>query len=100
MAGGVKVVVCCGSGVASSTVAQEKVRAIAKKNNIPIDIHTGSIQDIQNVAKQYDVVLTTANFKGELDKPHMSVFPLISGVKRAQCEQELVDMLKAAQQNL
>ena len=93
----IKVLVACGSGVATSTVAQEAVKEIAHKAGIPIEVHKSTITEVPVRQQEVDVVLTTANYRNPLDKPYLSVFPLISGVNRQKCEQNLIDLLKQVQ---
>lgn len=93
----IKVLVACGSGVATSTVAQEAVKEIAKRAGIPIEVHKSTITEVPVRQHDVDVVLTTANYRNSLDKPYLSVFPLISGVNREKCEQNLIDLLQQVQ---
>lgn len=94
MAKEIKVLVACGSGVATSTIAQEAVKEIAAKAGIKIKIMKGTIAEVPAKQKDVDLVLTTANYRQPLDKPYMSVFGLVSGVNRAGTEKKLTDMLK------
>ena len=93
----VKVLVACGSGVATSTVAKNAVAEIAEKAGVPVEIYKSTIAEV--LAKQHDVdvVLTTANYRKPLDKPYMSVFGLISGVGKDAAEKKLADLLKKVQ---
>ena len=93
MAKEVKVLVACGSGVATSTIAQEAVKEIAKNAGVQIRISKGTITEVPT--KQYDVdcVFTTANYRKKLDKPHLSVFGLVSGIGKAATEKKVADLL-------
>ena len=99
MAKEVKVLVACGSGVATSTIAQEAIKEIAKKAGGQIRISKGTITEVPT--KQYDVdcVFTTANYRKPLDKPHLSVFGLVSGVGKAATEKKVADLLKEVSQS-
>ena len=93
----VKVLVACGSGVATSTVAQEAVREIARDAGIPIEVHKSTITEVPARQHEVDIVLTTANYRNPLERPYLSVFPLISGVNRDKCAANLVELLQQAQ---
>lgn len=95
-----KVLVACGSGVATSTVAQEAVRNIAAEAGIPIEVHKSTITEVPARQHDVDIVLTTANYRNPLERPYLSVFPLISGVNRAGCEEKLVALLRDVQSTL
>ena len=92
MANEVKILVACGSGVATSTVAQEAVKKILAEANIP-----GKIFQIQVISeiplKQNDVdlILTTTNYRKPVEKPCISVFGLISGINEGKIKQSIID---------
>ena len=94
MAKEIKVLVACGSGVATSTVAQESVKKIAEEANINIKIYKVSLGEISTKEKEVDVILTTTNYRKPLSKPYMSVFGLISGVNEEKVKNDLIALLK------
>lgn len=94
MAKSITVLVACGSGVATSTIAQEAVKQIAKNAGVDVKVLKATISEIPEKQKNVDIVLTTANYRKPLEKPYMSVFGLISGVNKAATEQKLTDLLK------
>lgn len=89
----VKVLVACGSGVATSTIAQEEVKKIAKDAGVPVKIFKGTISEVPAKQATVDVVLTTANYRNPLDKPYMSVFGLVSGVGKPAVAKKLSALL-------
>ena len=93
----VKVMVACGSGVATSTIAQEEVKKIAQEAGVPVKILKGTIAEVPAKQAEVDLVLTTANYRKPLEKPHMSVFGLVSGVGAAKVRTELAELLKKIQ---
>lgn len=90
----VKVLVACGSGVATSTIAQEAVKNIAAEAGVPVKIFKGTIAEVPAKQADVDIVLTTANYRKPLQKPHMSVFGLVSGVGADKTKKELAELLK------
>lgn len=90
----VKVMVACGSGVATSTIAKEAVERIAGSAGVPIQIVKCTLGEVPARQAEVDLVLTTANYRKPLDKPHMSVFGLVSGVNAAKVESDLAALLQ------
>ncbi len=91
----VRVLIACGSGIATSTVAQEKVKEILKKAQIPAKISKGTIAQVQTLQQDVDVIMLTTRYQKPLDKPVISVFGLISGINEAAVEQKIVDTCRA-----
>lgn len=90
----IKILVACGSGVATSTIAQEAVKQIAQNAGIKIKVIKATIAEVPEKQRDVDIVLTTANYRQPLEKPYMSVFGLISGVNKAATEKKLTELLK------
>lgn len=93
------VLVACGSGVATSTIAQEAIKNIANENGVDIEVHKCTIADIPSRQASVDVVFTTANYRKPLDKPHLSVFGLVSGVNEAKAKANVAALLKELAQS-
>ena len=56
----VKVLIACGSGIATSTVAQEKVKEILKEEKIPAKITKGTVGQVQYIQDDVDLILLTS----------------------------------------
>lgn len=93
----VKVMVACGSGVATSTIAQEEVKKIAQEAGVQVKILKGTIAEVPTKQADVDLVLITANYRKPLEKPYMSVFGLVSGVGADKVRKELAALLKKIQ---
>ena len=91
MANEVKILVACGSGVATSTVAQEAVKKILADANIPGKILKGSMSEIPLKQNDVDLILTTTNYRKPLEKHCISVFGLISGINEGKIKQSIID---------
>lgn len=94
MAKEVKVLVACGSGVATSTIAQEEIKEIAKDAGVKIRLMKGTIAEVPAKQKNVDVVFTTANYRNPLEKPHLSVFGLVSGINKEATKKKVAELLQ------
>lgn len=90
----IKILIACGSGVCTSTVAETAVKEILKKNNIQGSIMKSSLNEIKTKEPLVDLILTTSNYKKPTTKPVVSVFGLISGINKDKVEQQIVDACK------
>lgn len=87
----VRILVACGSGVATSTVAQENVKDILKEVGIPFKISTSTFNEIPSRQDNVDLILVTSKYNDALDKPIISVFGLISGINRKKIEEQIIN---------
>lgn len=90
----VKILIACGSGIATSTVAQEKVKEILKGANIPAKIFKSNLNEVAGKQDSVDIIMVTSNYKKPLRKPCLSVFGLISGINEAKIANDIVDLCK------
>lgn len=96
----VRVMVACGSGVATSTVAKQRIEKIAADAGIPIKIIKCTIGEVPARQGEVDIVCTTANYRNPLDVPHLSVFGLLSGIGAEGVKNRLLEMMKTVQTRL
>ncbi len=97
MARDIHILVACGSGVATSTIAVGMVQDILKREGIRAKITKTTLGEIEGSQDGVDLILTTANYKKPLRVPHMSVFGLISGVNAEIVESKLVNLCREIQ---
>lgn len=94
MAREVKILVACGSGVATSTVAQEAVKEICAKNGIQAKVFKSTISEIPSKQDDVDIIMVTTNYRNPVNKPLIKVFGLISGIGKEKIEQDIVEACK------
>ena len=95
MANEVKILIACGSGIATSTVAQEKVKQILKEAGIPARITKGTVGQVQTLQDGVDVVMLTTRYPKPLKKPLVQVFGLISGINEDAIKDEIVSTCRS-----
>ncbi|HIH0446226.1 TPA: PTS sugar transporter subunit IIB [Vibrio cholerae] len=92
----ITILIACGSGVATSTLAAEEVKSVCEENGITsFKINKCSMQELQSEQSNADIVLTTSKPKGDLDKPHMSVMGFITGINEDELRHQLAELLKS-----
>lgn len=96
----VKVLVACGSGIATSSYAEAAVKDIAKNAGISIEISKSTIQEAETKSNAFDVVLFTSsnwnNFIPEdnINCPALSVASLITGFEEEETKEKLTKLFK------
>ena len=88
------VLVACGSGVATSTVAQEAVKKICKEAGIPVKIVKSTMTEIPSKQDDVDVIMVTTNYRRPVTKPLIKVFGLISGIGEDEIKEEIINTLR------
>ena len=69
------IIVACGSGIASSTTAAERLKGVVERENLGWSVQAASFRELHVVAKQADVLATIAP-SGKIDYG----IPVVNGV--------------------
>lgn len=78
----INILVACGSGVATSTLAADEVKSVCAEYGITsFKINKCSMAELSSEMAHADIVLTTNNYKGDIGKPHMSVAGFVTGIR-------------------
>lgn len=86
-----KILVACGSGVATSTVAQEAVKNILAEAGIRAKLYKSTMTEIPSKQKDMDIVMVTTNYRTPIEKPLIKVFGLISGIGADAIKKQIIE---------
>lgn len=88
------ILVACGSGVATSTLAAAEVKSVLEEYGLTsYQINKTSMTELPSLASTADIVLTTNNYKGDLGVPHMSIIGFVTGINEAKLRKNLGEKL-------
>lgn len=91
----ITILVACGSGVATSTLAADEVKSVCEEYGITnYSIAKSSMQELQSAKESADVVLTTSVYRGEMDKPYLSVSAFVTGINEEATRRKLGALLR------
>ena len=90
-----RVLVACGGGIATSTFAATENAKIAKEHKIPVSISKSPLQDVEAIAKDFDICFTTTKFSKEVGTEIVGVNGLITGIGEDETIELIVEKLKA-----
>lgn len=88
------ILVACGSGVATSTLAAAEVKSVLEEYGLTsYQISKASMTELPSLASTADIVLTTNNYKEDLGVPHMSIIGFVTGINEAKLRKNLGEKL-------
>ena len=93
----IKILIVCGSGIATSSIAADVVEEVAQEEKIRIRITKGTIPQIQTKQHDVDLVLTTARYNKPMEKPFLCVMGFVSGIGEEEQRKKLAEMLRKIQ---
>lgn len=90
-----KVAFCCSSGIATSTVAAEKVTEYAREHGIEIDYTQGNVGEIPRFDNSNtDLIIVTSYIDMKINTPVVNALPLITGIGEEELLESIVRILK------
>lgn len=75
-----KVLVICGTGIATSTVVAMKIRDFCASRNIPVEVSQGKVMDIVRGIKGYDLIVATTPIPPKITIPVIEGLSFLTGI--------------------
>jgi PTS system galactitol-specific IIB component len=90
----VRIIVICGSGVATSMHAAYKLREYFEKNKVPVVIDGGGNNELAGRIVSYDIVVSNSQVTVKTDKPVFSAIPLLTGIGEKELMAQVLQAAK------
>ncbi|HIT67078.1 MAG TPA: PTS sugar transporter subunit IIB [Candidatus Merdisoma merdipullorum] len=88
-----KILVACGSGIATSSVAVYKIENLCKEIGVDAKIVKTTIKEIPEKSAGMDLVLTTNRYQGIAECPVECVVNLLTGINSEATEKKIANIL-------
>ena len=85
----IRIVVSCGSGVATSMHVAVKLQEYLKKHGLSIIVDGCSVNELPFRSESYDIIVSTAQVPFHLNKPIFNAVPILTGIG----EEELLEKI-------
>lgn len=89
-----RIIVACGGAVATSTVAANKIRELAKNAGIETEVTQCRVNELDAKKEGADLIVTTAKVKKDYGIPVIHGVAFVSGVNVEATENKILDVLK------
>lgn len=89
-----KILVVCGTGGITSTIAEKEIIEAAKREGIPISTSRATPLEVSQRAKDVDLIVATTALKGNYNAPIINGLPFITGVGKGKVINEILDFLR------
>jgi PTS system galactitol-specific IIB component len=93
----VKILVVCGSGVATSMHAAFKLREYLDDRKISAIIDGAGNNELEGRAGSYDIIISNTMVTAKIDKPVFSAIPLLTGIGESELVAQVVEAIKKVQ---
>ena len=94
----VKILIVCGSGVATSMHAAYKLKQYFDDEKISVHIDGAGNNELEGRAPSYDIILSTTMVTANLNKPVFNAIALLTGIGEKELAAEVVAKVKEIMQ--
>jgi PTS system galactitol-specific IIB component len=93
-----RVLIACGTAIATATVVAEKVKEIGKEAGIPVKVTQCKAAEIRGRIATFNphVIVATTPVPKDLGIPVFNGVPFLSGVGMEELEAQIIEALKEA----
>lgn len=98
MPGKIRVLVACGTSIATATVAANKVREIAQQAGLNVDVAQCKAMELRGKIQTYGphIIIAMTPVPKDLGIPVFMGIPFLSGIGMEKLKQDILEAIKAA----
>ncbi|WP_028263861.1 PTS sugar transporter subunit IIB [Atopobium fossor] len=89
-----KVLFVCATGIATSTIAEEKVIEYCKEQGIDFDFDQRNVASVPQIAEDFDLIVATTNIPYDVQIPVVNAINLLTGFGMDETLKKIADYLR------
>ena len=89
-----KILVVCGSGIATSTAAVMELQSQLEDRGLDVDVVQCDVFTVEQNLRGVDLIASTCALSGTYSVPVVSVVPLLTGIGDDEVIDTIVDLLQ------
>ena len=90
-----KILVACGTGIATSTVVAKGIEEYLKKRGINVTTRQCKATEVRSLAADADLIVTTTPLPKDLGKPVIHTLAFLTGIGKEAVLKQIEETLKA-----
>lgn len=90
-----KILVACGTGIATSTMASDKIQKELDKRGVGsgIIINQCKVAEVPSMANNYDLIVSTTQVSSSVERPVISGLAFLTGIGLDKVVDEIIEKL-------
>jgi galactitol PTS system EIIB component len=89
-----RVLIVCGTGIATSTVIADSVKRLCTDNGIDAQVMQCKVTEVRSIAENYDLIVASTKIPQTIKTPYVNGVSYLSGVNIEKTEQEILEKLR------
>lgn len=89
-----KVLIACGSGVATSTVIANRVKVLLEENHYNVKVEQVKVVEVEKMAPDFDLIVASTQIPSTVETPYVFAINYLTGVNKEGTDKEILDRMK------
>lgn len=89
-----RVLVACGSGIATSTVIATRVRKLLEDNGYSCKVEQRKITEVEGLAPDYDIIVSSTRVPDTVKTPAVFAINYLTGMNKEATDAEILKIVK------
>ncbi|MBY4797579.1 PTS sugar transporter subunit IIB [Collinsella sp. AGMB00827] len=90
-----KVLFVCATGVATSTVVEEKVKEYCLEHGLDCEFDQRNVASVAQIGDEFDLIVATCQVPAKIKTPVVMGLPILMGFGAEKTYQEIEDILRS-----
>ncbi|MCC8059657.1 MAG: PTS sugar transporter subunit IIB [Clostridiales bacterium] len=88
-----RILVACGSGIATSTVIANRVKNLCQDNGYTVTVTQVKITEVESRAKDYDLIVSSTRVPNSVTTPSVFAINYLTGVNAAATDKKILEIM-------
>ncbi|GCF93112.1 PTS galactitol transporter subunit IIB [Enterococcus florum] len=89
-----KVLIACGSGIATSTVIANRVKDLLQDNGYKVKVDQVKVVEVEKMAPHYDLIVASTQIPSTVTTPYVFAINYLTGVNKEGTDQEILNKMQ------
>lgn len=88
-----RILISCGSGIATSTVIANRVKEITEKSGYSVHVEQVKIVEVEKRAPEFDLIVSSAQVPSTVKTPSVMAINYLTGLNKEQTDKQILEIL-------
>lgn len=89
-----KILIACGTGIATSTVIAKRVEKLCKDNGFDVMVEQVKIVEVAGKCENYDLIVASTKVPESVKTPKVQAINYLTGLNMNKTDDEIITILK------
>lgn len=89
-----RILVACGSGIATSTVIGTRVRELCESHGYKVNVQQVKVTEVEGLAADFDLIVASTRVPASVKTPFVFAINYLTGINKEAVDAQVIEALK------